>query len=350
PCLVHVITRKGYGYAPAEQSPAQFHGIGAFDPESGEPKSPGRDFSSVFGDALTELGKGDPRVTAITAAMTEGTGLTRFFRELPRQAFDVGIAEEHACAMAAGMASQGLIPVFAAYSTFLQRSYDMLIHDVSLMGLHVVLAVDRAGIVGRDGQTHQGLFDVSYLSDVPGMTIYAPSSFRELRSMLRRAVLDDTGPTAIRYPRGGEGTYTDDVSDAPCAVLREGSDLTIVSYGIEINEALAAAELLAQNGVSAEVVKLNRLAPLDLAVPRASVEKTGRLMTAEDVCRAGSMGEKLLAALAENGISVRSVRRVDLGDGILANGSPEALRARTGLDGAGLARAAREMLDAEAET
>ena len=278
PCLIHVITRKGQGYAPAERAPEQFHGVGAFDFDSGEPLAAAPDFSSVFGETMTALAGEDERIVAITAAMAEGTGLEEFRRTWPKRFFDVGIAEEHAAAMAGGMASQGLIPVFAVYSTFLQRSYDMLIHDVSLMGLHAVFAVDRAGIVGKDGQTHQGSFDVAYLSSVPGMTVYSPSSFAELRAMLRRAVLEETGPVAVRYPRGGEGAYREDRSDTPCAVLREGTDVTLAAYGIGINSALAAAELLAARGVSAEVVKINRLAPLDMAEIAASVQKTGRLV------------------------------------------------------------------------
>ncbi len=350
PCLIHVITKKGFGYEPAERSPALFHGVGPFDPDSGEPRCAGADFSSVFGETLTELARSDHRVTAITAAMTEGTGLAGFREELPKQFYDVGIAEEHACAMAGGMAARGLIPVVAVYSSFLQRGYDMLVHDVSLMGLHVVLAVDRAGIVGKDGQTHQGTFDLAFLGSVPGMTIFAPSSFRELRAMLRRAVLEEKGPVAVRYPRGGEGAYREDSSDMPCAVLREGSDITILSYGIGINDALEAAEILAAEGVNAEVLKLNRLTPLDTGVIEASVKKTGCLLMGEEVCRSGSVGEKLLAALLEAGVCPRSVRRIDLGDGILAHGAPEALRRSVGLDGAGLARAAKEMLDAEATT
>ena len=350
PCLVHVITQKGRGYAPAEQSPETFHGVGAFDPDSGETAGAKEDFSSVFGQTLTELADGDERIVALTAAMTDGTGLSGFQRQFPKRFFDVGIAEEHACAMAGGMAAQGLIPVFAVYSTFLQRGYDMLIHDTALMGLHTVFAVDRAGIVGKDGQTHQGAFDVAYLSSVPGMKIYAPASFAELRSMLRRAVLEKTGPVAVRYPRGGEGEYRDDRSEEPAVLLREGTDITLVSYGIEINEALRAAEILSSQGVSAEVVKLNRLAPPDLTAAVASVAKTGRLVVAEDVCHAGGMGEKLMAALSEAGIPVHGARRLDLGSGILENGAPEDLRKKTGLDGEGIARAAREIIHGKDQT
>lgn len=344
PCLVHVITQKGRGFAPAEKAPEVFHGVGAFDPETGEPLSGGEDFSAVFGKELTKLASEDKRVAAITAAMKEGTGLVPFRDAFPERFFDVGIAEEHAAAMAAGMASQGLIPVFAVYSTFLQRSYDMLIHDVSLMGLHVVLGVDRAGIVGKDGQTHQGVFDVAYLSTVPGMTVYAPACFAELRTMLRRAVLEENGPVAVRYPRGGEGVYKDDNARVSDVTLREGRDVTIVSYGICINDALAAAEALEQSGFSAEVVKLNRLCPLDGGEVLASAKKTGALVVVEDVCASGSMGERLLALCAGEGISLWASKLMNLGDGILENGAPADLKKKIGLDGAGIARAVEEIL------
>ena len=347
PCLVHVITKKGYGYAPAEQSPEIFHGIGAFDPDSGEPRNTGPDFSSVFGEALTALAEENDRIVAITAAMQEGTGLSPFRQRYPERFFDVGIAEEHACAMAGGMAARGLVPVFAVYSTFLQRSYDMLIHDISLMDLHAVFAVDRAGIVGRDGRTHQGVFDVAYLTSVPGMNLFAPASFAELKSMLRQAVNETTGPAALRYPRGGEGAYREDRSDENASVLRAGQEVTLVSYGIEINAVLDAAELLAEKGVDAEIVKLNRLVPLDTTVVADSVRKTGVFMAAEDVCRHGCMGEKLIAALAEAGVAWRKTRLLNLGDGILENGAPEALRHKSGLDGEGIALAVWEVLHGE---
>ena len=301
----------------------------------------------MFGEELCRLAGEDDRVAAITAAMKEGTGLVEFGQKFPERFFDVGIAEEHACAMAAGMASQGLVPVFAVYSTFLQRSYDMLIHDISLMNLHVVLGVDRAGIVGKDGQTHQGVFDVAMLSSVPGMTVYAPSSFGELRSMLRRAVLEETGPVAVRYPRGGEGLYKDDRSQENTVCLREGTDVTIVSYGLEINEALRAADILAEAGISAEVMKLNRLAPPDAAGVIASVKKTGRLAVAEDVCRPGCMGERLLCALGESGVALKMSLLLNLVDGILENGAPNDLKKLTGLDGEGIARRIMEKLHEE---
>lgn len=347
PCLVHVITRKGRGYEPAEAAPESFHGVGSFDAETGDTGPAKEDFSSVFGQELCRLAEADERVIAITAAMKEGTGLVDFGRRHPGRFFDVGIAEEHACAMAGGMAAQGLIPVFAVYSTFLQRSYDMLIHDISLMNLHSVFAVDRAGIVGKDGQTHQGVFDVAYLSTVPGMTVYAPASFGELRSMLRRAVLEDSGPVAVRYPRGGEGEYREDNSSAPAVCLREGADVTLVTYGIMINDALAAADILAAAGVCAEVVKINRLCPVDAGVLLDSLRRTGRLAAAEDVCRAGCMGERILALCAEKGVPLQSALLMNLGDGILENGAPEALRRLTGLDGEGIARRVMESMNEE---
>ncbi len=343
PVLVHVITKKGKGYPPAEKAPEAFHGVGAFDAKSGIPRYTGEDFSSVFGRALTEIAGQDKTVVAITAAMKEGTGLIGFQEAYPDRFFDVGIAEEHAAAMAAGMASQGLKPVFAVYSTFLQRGYDMLIHDVALMGLHVVFGVDRAGIVGKDGETHQGLFDVAYLATVPGMKIYAPASFRELRSMLKKALAEDTGPVAVRYPRGGEGAFKGDTSDRPAAVVRPGSGVTIAAYGVELNEVLAAAKLLARQNVSAEVVKLNVLSPLDADTVLASVKKTGALVVPEEACREGSVGERLLAAAAESGLPLRYGKRLDLADGILEHGSPDALRRKKGLDAGGIADAVLEM-------
>ncbi len=344
PVLVHVITQKGRGYPPAEKAPEAFHGVGAFDAKTGVPRYTGEDFSSVFGRTLTEIAGEDPTVAAITAAMKEGTGLIGFQEAFPDRFYDVGIAEEHACAMAAGMAAQGLKPVFAVYSTFLQRSYDMLIHDVALMGLHVVFGVDRAGIVGRDGETHQGAFDVAYLATVPGMKVYAPSSFAELRTMLRKAVLEDTGPVAVRYPRGGEGLFQTDTSGEACAVVRAGSDVTIAAYGTEINEALAAARTLYDRGVDAEVVKINVLSPLDTDAVLASVKKTGALLAAEEACAAGCVGERLLAAAEQAGAALRAARLVNLGGGILEHGAPEKLREKMGLDNGSLTRAVLEML------
>ncbi len=350
PVLVHVITQKGKGFPPAEKAPEAFHGVGAFDAKSGVPRYTGEDFSSVFGRTLTELAGEDRSVVAITAAMKEGTGLIGFQEAWPDRFFDVGIAEEHACAMAAGMAAQGLKPVFAVYSTFLQRSYDMLIHDVALMGLHVVFGVDRAGIVGRDGETHQGAFDVAYLSSVPGMKIYAPASFAELRTMLRRAVLEDTGPVAVRYPRGGEGSWRDDASGQAARVVKSGKDVTIAVYGTETGEALLAARMLYGKGVDAEVLKINTICPLDPEPALDSARRTGALLVAEEACAAGCVGGRLLAAAEQAGICLRAARLINLGDGVLEHGDPAQLRRKMKLDSGSLCQAVLEMLHGKDET
>ncbi len=341
PVLVHVLTKKGKGCAFAERDPERYHGVGPFDSRTGALAPEGESFSSRFGEALCRYAQGDERIAAITAAMSGGTGLEDFAAKFPERFFDIGIAEEHAAAMAGGMAKQGLLPVFAVYSSFLQRSFDMLIHDISLQKLHAVFAVDRAGLVGRDGETHQGSFDLSFLCTVPGMTIYAPASFAELDSMLGLALYSCAGPAAIRYPRGGEGEYRGCSGEAEC-LLREGSDVTLVSYGVMINEALRAAELLSEKGVSAEVVKLGRLRPNGFDLVRASAEKTRRLVVAEDVCDFGSIGEQILASLARGKERV-SVRLLNLGDGLVTHGSVEELRRACGIDAGAIARQAGEL-------
>ena len=228
-------------------------------------------------------------IAAITAAMAGGTGLDAFAKCFPERFFDTGIAEGHAVAMAAGMAKQGAVPVFAVYSSFLQRGYDMLIHDVALQKLHVVLAVDRAGLVGSDGETHHGLFDVNYLSSVPGMTVLCPASFSELHDMLGFAIKEVKGPVALRYPRGGEGEYTGS-SLAPEQLIRPGNDLTLVCYGTMVNQALAAAEILAKQGIGAEIIKLGWIRPNSFTMTLNSLGKTGRLLVAEEACAPGSVG------------------------------------------------------------
>ena len=344
PVLVHVITEKGKGYAPAESDPETYHGVGAFDPAEGVKKSAGASFSSVFGESLTELAADDKRIAAITAAMTGGTGLTRFACTYPERFFDVGIAEGHGVTMAAGMAKQGMIPVMAVYSTFLQRGYDMLIHDVALQKLHAVFAVDRAGLVGRDGETHQGTFDMSYLGSVPGMTIYCPSSFAELRDMLKAAVLETDGPAAIRYPRGAEGIYTASNAGRDACILRKGTDLTVLAYGIMINQALAAADELERIGVSAEIVKLNVIGGKLPEEIFSSLKKTGRFIAAEDVCAAGCVGRRTLADCAAAGIVLSDVRLLNTGSGIVQHGSVDELMAQCGIDADGIARAAQELM------
>ena len=258
PVIVHAVTVKGKGCAYAEEHPDRYHGVGPFDPVTGEIFGGGESFSDVFGKTLCALADKDERITAVTAAMASGTGLDRFALRFPKRFCDVGIAEGHAAAMISGMAKQGLLPVFAVYSSFLQRAYDMLIHDVSLQKLHVVFGVDRAGLVGSDGETHHGIYDVNFLRSVPGMTVLCPASFAELRAMLEEALYRVEGPVAIRYPRGGEGEYRG-CSTEDEQIVREGTDLTIVCYGAMINDVLEAVLKLDELGISAEVIKLNAI-------------------------------------------------------------------------------------------
>ena len=342
PVLLHVKTVKGKGYAPAEENPDAFHGVSPFDPATGKAKKKsGENFSAVYCRTLTQLHQQDRLVCAITAAMMSGTGLSQFRAAFPERFFDVGIAEGCAVSMAAGMAKQGAIPVFAVYSSFLQRAYDMLIHDVAIDKLHVVLGVDRAGLVGEDGETHHGVFDVAFLDSVPGMTVLAPSSYAELAGMLEQAVLHVDGPVAIRYPRGGEGAYQGDAGPGHAAVLRQGDDITLVSYGILINDVLEAAELLAAEGVQAEVVKLNVITPLDPELVLESVKKTKVLLTIEDSAAHSSVGERLAAAVAEAGLRAKVLCRTS-GDKFVTHGALSCLKQELGLDSAGIFRAALE--------
>ena len=346
PVLLHIKTVKGKGYPPAEKEPDRFHGVGPFRVEDGTLlKAGGESFSSVFGDTLRQLAREREDVAAITAAMPDGTGLVGFAREYPERFFDVGIAEGHAVAMAAGMAKQRVIPVAAIYSTFLQRAYDMLIHDVAIQGLHVVLGVDRAGLSGEDGETHHGVFDVAYLSSVPGMKIYCPASFEELRSMLRHAVEKVRGPVAVRYPKGGEGEFKALCGVEGASVIRPGTDVTIAAYGTMINEALEAARLLEKKGKSAQVVKLNSIAPLDVDAIASCAQKTGRLVVAEECVDAGCVGRRLAAEFALRSVSGVRLALVNLGDRFVQHGTVPELRALCGIDGEGVARRALEVMD-----
>ena len=344
PVLVHVVTKKGKGYKYAEEHPEKFHGVGRFDIETGELHDSGDCFSAKMGESLSRLADNDGRIIGITAAMSSGTGMDVFSAAHPDRFFDVGIAEGHAVSMAGGMAKQGMVPVFAVYSSFLQRGYDMLIHDVALQNLHVVFCVDRAGLVGSDGETHHGVFDVSYLSSVPDMTVLCPASYAELETMLRAAIYDINGSVAIRYPRGGEGKYTA-CNTAPETLLREGRDVTLVCYGIMTNEVLDAAERLAAEGISAEVIKLSMIKPPDFDLIMRSLRKTGKLLISEDVCEAGCVGSRILEEAAINEIHVRAAKLLNLGEGIVPHGTVAELLHDFGLDADGIVSAAMEMMD-----
>lgn len=337
PVLLHVVTVKGKGYPDAEQNPSLYHSVGPFDPQKGAKRETRQCFSSVFGEEITNLAVKDKRICVITAAMEEGTGLQGFHKKLPDRFFDEGIAEGHAAAMAAGMAKQGLKPVFAVYSTFLQRSYDMLQHDVALLHLPVLFAVDRCGLVGADGETHNGVFDVGFLRQVPGMEIWCPASYGELREMLGEALRYD-GPSAVRYPRGTEGAYREGGHD-PVRTLREGRDLTIITYGTLINEVLTAVDTLEKEGIRAKVVKLGRIAPLAPEFLESLKEDTGGVLVAEECAGPGSIGE----ALAPYVIS-RPYRALNLGDGIVRQGTVAQQRHRCGIDAEAIVLAARQLI------
>ena len=335
PVLLHVITQKGRGYAPSEQEPEKYHGVSRFDPVSGAFAADKKeDFSACFGRELCAFAEKDARICAITAAMPSGTGLTRFASRFPSRFFDVGIAEEHAVAMAAGMAAQGLVPVVAMYSTFLQRAYDQLVHDVAIEGLHVVFCVDRAGIVGADGATHNGVLDIAFLRSIPGMKVYCPSNFSELRSMMTRAVYHEDGPVAIRYPRGGEGAFRKDTAQEVLACVREapGHTVTLLTHGVMVNEALAAAELLEKKQIHAQVYKANQIGSgLEQAFAEKKDELSGWCVVIEDNVQSGGLGEWVAGHRAS---------RTDLlntGDRFLPHGGVDEVYRHCGLDAEGIA-------------
>ena len=349
PVLVHVLTKKGKGCSYAEKHPELDHGVGPFDPASGEIKQSGPSFSEAFGESLCEFAERDRRITAITAAMASGTGLDQFAQKFPKRFVDVGIAEGHATSFAAGMAKQGALPVFAVYSSFLQRGYDMLIHDVSLQKLHVVFGIDRAGIVGSDGETHHGIFDLAYLGTVPGMQILCPASFAELHDQLEKAIFEMHGPVALRYPRGGEGEYHGSCTEKE-QLLRAGSDLTIVCCGTMTNESLAAARALEARGISAEIVKINTINGEDWDLSLSSLAKTHRLLASEEVCAAGCLGSRLLTQACARGITLRGVHLLNLGKGLISHGDRARLMQDAGIDAASMVRAAEALCGGNAES
>lgn len=285
PILIHVITKKGKGYRFAEETPDKFHGISSFDIKTGEKTSKSKkDYSKVFGDKLIELASKNDRIVAVTAAMKDGTGLKEFANKFPNRFFDVGIAEQHAVGMIAGMAASGLKPVFAVYSSFLQRGYDQLIHDIALEQIPVTICVDRAGIVGADGETHQGVFDLCFLNSIPNLVVMAPKDFKELEQMLEFAV-NLNKPVIIRYPRGGEEEsfkQHNDIELGKSEIIKEGKDLSIIAIGKMVERAQTVAEILAKKNIDAEIVNARFLKPLDKETILKSVEKTKNAVTIED--------------------------------------------------------------------
>lgn len=334
--VVHVCTKKGNGYAPAEKNPAFFHGVSSFNRENGEIKESGKTYSDVFGDTLTRLAKMDSRICAITAAMESGTGLTPFAKAFPKRFFDVGIAEEHAMTFAAGLAAGGMKPVFAVYSTFSQRAYDQLIHDVALQKLPVVIALDRAGIVGSDGPTHHGMFDLSYLNSIPNLTVWSPYTETELKVCLKQA-LDLDSPSVVRYPRGNV-PESKSVSDLDYAVTDFGQSEFIynvlITAGSESAEAYRACEMAHANGTNVRLIRLIRVKPLpDIT---HLIKNARVIVTAEEGMKQGGIGESIAAMCAEKGL--RAKVTVCGAEDFLPHGDISTLRALAGIDSTSLAQ------------
>jgi 1-deoxy-D-xylulose-5-phosphate synthase len=350
PVLLHVTTKKGRGYPPAEKNPVHFHGVGCFDAETGnciDRPSPIPTYTSIFGQTMVSLGKENDRLVAVTAAMPEGTGLVEFAQHFPERFFDVGIAEQHGVTFAAGMAAEGFRPVVAIYSTFLQRAYDQILHDVCIEALPVVFALDRGGIVGEDGATHNGLFDFCYLRSMPNMVVMAPSNENELVRMLTAATAHD-GPIALRYPRGiGTGCALDP-APRPLAlgkakVLRQGDDLLILAIGRPVNDAVEAASMLEADGLSATVVDCRFVKPLDVELILSLARKIPRIVTVEENVLQGGFGSAVIECLSDNGIADIAVKRVGIPDLFVEHGPQGLLRSRFGLDAEGIARTARSL-------
>ncbi|MBO7252436.1 MAG: 1-deoxy-D-xylulose-5-phosphate synthase [Oscillospiraceae bacterium] len=347
PVLVHVVTKKGCGYGPAEENPSKFHGIGPFDPVTGEVLAKKvTTYSKSFGDCMVSLAREDHRVCAITAAMPGGTGLLDFQNAFPGRTFDVGIAEEHAVSMAGGLAKAGMKPVVALYSTFLQRGYDQILQDIALQQLPVVLAIDRAGLVGDDGPTHHGVFDVGFLRQVPGMTVLVPGSLAEQQQMLRWAVKDSTGPVAIRYPRGGEngysGTFWQGMEGELVCTHRTGSHVTIVTYGNLLKDALEAADILSTQGIEATLVRLLCVNKLPLQELSKKLIPGAPVFVAEEVAANCGIRDSLAHSLPDFTVTGR-----DLGDDFVTHGARDLLLRDCGLDGVSLAQTIKKVLSNE---
>ena len=348
PVLLHVATQKGRGYEPAEKNPVYFHGVGCFKIETGDKVASQRcapSYTEIFGNAMVELAAQDEKIIAVTAAMPEGTGLVEFSSQFPDRFFDVGIAEQHGVTFAAGMATEGFKPVVAIYSTFLQRAYDQLLHDVCLESLPVTFALDRGGIVGEDGPTHHGLFDFSYLRSMPNMVVMAPKDENELRRMLKTAV-DHPGPIAFRYPRGaGIGAALEEpITPVPIGqgeILTHGDDLLIVAIGVAVNEVLSAQKILADTyGLHATVVNARFVKPLDIDLIGELAGKIPNILTVEENVCQGGFGSAVLEALHDAEISGVRVKRLGIRDTFVEHGARDLLRAKYGIDADGIVKAA----------
>ena len=350
PVLIHVMTVKGKGYSPAEEDPCHYHGVGCFDiatgsPATGSPKPP-PSYTEVFGNAMVEIGRKEKRLFAITAAMPEGTGLNSYAQAYPERFLDVGIAEQHAVTFAAGLASEGFKPVVAIYSTFLQRAYDQIIHDVCLPNLHVVFCMDRGGLVGEDGPTHHGHFDITYLRSLPNMTVMAPKDENELRHMLYTA-LQHSGPAAIRYPRGTAiGVPLDPeyktIPIGESEILSEGKDLLIIALGSMVSPSMEAATILQNEGLSVGVVNCRFVKPLDKSMVEQA-RAVGKVLVVEENIRQGGLGSALLELLNDSDMRNVRLKRIGLPDKFVEHGPLAFLREKYGLDKSGILEEARNL-------
>ena len=347
PLMIHVKTEKGRGYRYAEERPWDYHGVSAFDLRTGEAlsKSSQPSWSAVFGEKMLEIGRKNKSVIGITAAMAGGTGYEKFQKAFPRRFFDVAIAEQHAVTFAAGLASQGMTPVFAVYSSFLQRAYDQIIHDVCMENLHVVFAIDRAGVVGNDGETHQGVFDIAYLRDIPNMTILSPKNKWELEEMLEYAVNVCAGPVAVRYPRGTASQFGGGLGapleEGKAEWLREGGKVAVLAEGHMVDAAAEAVRLLEEKGISAALVNLRFLRPLDAEMLKKAAKEYEMIFTVEDHLRKGGIGSAVLEFYSDQGLQP-SVTNLAFPDKYIEQGTQAQLFARYGLDGEGICRAILE--------
>ena len=336
PVLVHVITKKGKGYQPAEENPDKFHATGPFEIETGKStKEKKKDYSQVFGDKLVDLAKEDEKIVAITAAMADGTGLANFKETYPDRFFDVGIAEQHALGMAAGLAKAGLKPVVSIYSSFYQRAYDQVIHDICIQNLPVVMCVDRAGIVGNDGETHQGIFDLSFFSFIPNLTIMAPKDFRELEEMLAFALTLER-PVVIRYPKGGEAKTPfekhEKITLGKAELLQEGKDITILAIGKMVDKARNYARKLEGEGKTAEVINVRFLKPLDDKKIIDSIQRTRNVITIEDNIIKGGLASNVIELMIKNDLGDIPIKTYAYPDAFIKQGSIEELEHLYGLD------------------
>ena len=353
PVLIHILTKKGKGYKPAEENPDSFHATGPFNVEDGKAKKEKKlDYSAVFGNKLSKLAEKNKNIVAITAAMKDGTGLREFANKYPERFFDVGIAEQHAITFAAGLAKEGMIPVVPIYSSFYQRCYDQVIHDVCMQNLHVVMCVDRAGIVGADGETHQGILDFSFFKIIPNIKILAPKDFKELEMMLEYAINDD-GPIVIRYPRGGEGKYKftnyEKIENEKVEIIKTGDNVTILAIGKMVSKAMEVSKELEKNKINAEVMNVRFLKPLDKDEIISSISKTKNVITIEDNSLNGGLSSSIKELIIENNIKDIKIESFGYPDEFIKHGTVDQIEKIYGLDSFDIAEKIIKMINEKNE-